>query len=1135
MRNELSLWRRRPSVLVVLAMACVAAKSVVFPPLRAEAGSLVIPAWSFARGNGRIYADPGRYADAGPVVGSGEKQPWGWSIEYDIDIPVDGKYSLHICYSAAEARPVEVFLDNVMLRKTCTGVTFSRKGDKLTWNSSGARWDTIMLPREVGEIKKGFHTVKITSRRPLPHLVALRLETNEAFPGSWEPPQFKVSNLEGIPAAHRKAFKPAGDVDVAALRLPVEPAPRNRFKGSLTVPACTFDRGNARIYASPNQYANLGPLAGSIIEGEQAEGFVEYDIDVPVAGEYTFQVRYSAYEARPLDVFLDGKKLGKCCTAVTFGSAPFSRPVKFSGNSRDAVWEGLSEKGTPVKLSLTEGRHTLKFARRGPLPHLMTLRLDTTSEFPRDWKQAARKVRYIDRVPARQRTAFLPPDAVNVAALRLAIKDMIETLGQRYPDGQKHLKELSELEARQKSAESGTEEQKQQVEQSLAALRRRAMLTHPALNFDKLLFLKRKECGSHHIYGDHDSKTTGGNLCVLSPVTEEGKVTTLVPELDDGLFWRFDLSYDAKKVVFDYKKPDGAFRIYEIDIDPEAGRMVPGSLRQLTFESDHEAEALQCNARIGRKHDRGFNDMAPCYLPNGKIMFTSTRSMRNVFCAGTTVTTLYIMDADGKNMRCLSASPLTELSPSMMDDGRVVYTRWEYVDKGLGNGQSVWSVRPDGSGVDHVYKNNTVSPAGMIFTRSIPGSQKIVTVAAPHCGPSVGPVVLVDAREGKRRTEAMDCITPAVGYPGMSPVPAGFGYFKDPYPFSEKFFLVSHVPGYDRRLRREEIPKYGIYALDAWGNRAKLYGDPEISSFQPIPLRSRRKPMEIAAAEAVDTKREKTGTLFIQNVYEGMTGIERGRVKYLRVMGVLEWPWGESGMYRIGLNVDVHRKKVYGVVKVHEDGSVYFKAPANENILFQALDEDFMVLQHMATFINLNPGERRSCIGCHEHRRKAPGMSRGRPIAMEHPPQTLVPQPGDTGPRTVHYDSDVQAVLDKRCVGCHSGEKPKAHLDLAGVPTKQWSRSYENLIGRGLIDYRDGRYGRAGFEAVPPLTHGSHLSKLTARIRKGPCKADLTREEFIRIVTWIDANAPFYGTYRGKRDLQYKDAPDFRLPPLVQR
>ncbi len=223
--------------------------------------------------------------------------------------------------------------------------------------------------------------------------------------------------------------------------------------------------------------------------------------------------------------------------------------------------------------------------------------------------------------------------------------------------------------------------------------------------------------------------------------------------------------------------------------------------------------------------------------------------------------------------------------------------------------------------------------------------------------------------------------------------------------------------------------------------------------------------------------------------------------------------------------------KIFGVTKVHEDGSCYFVAPTGENLFFQALDEDFMALQQMPTFINLMPGEQRSCIGCHELRNNVPSITRSRPLALAHPPQTLVPQPGDAGPRMVHYATGVQATLDRHCVRCHSGEAPKGRLDLAGVPTEKFNRSHENLINRRLVSYADCRYGSSNFRAVGPLSRGSHLSKLTERIRKAPCKANLTREEFIRIVTWIDSNVPYYGTYRGKRSLRDKDDPEFRLPP----
>ena len=1146
MRIEpLRSWRRRPRRLAVFAVALLAVCGVAFPAARAQAGSLVIPAWSFARGNARVYASPDQYADAGPVVGSGPEQPWGWRVEYDVDVPVTGKYTLQICYAAAEARPVEVFFDDQNLTKCCTGVTFgpasSEQPAEVTWNSSGAKWESVRNYFESPvslSLTKGKHTVMFTRRGPLPHLVALRLDTPEAFPEDWKPPQYKVRDLDSIPAAYRTAFLAPGGVSDVVLRLPIEDATSPQAAGSFEIPAWTFDRGNARIYGSPDQYADAGPVVG---DGPQPpeEGMVEYDIDFPATGEYTLTVSYAAAEARPVDVFLDGRNLGKCCQGITFGSAPFEHPVIFTWNSSGALkkWEGLSKQGQPVKLSVTQGKHTVKLARRGPLPHLVALRLDSSAAFPKDWKPPQYKVRNLDSVPAAHRAAFLPPGSVNVGALRLAIQDTMATFGPQYPDGEQYLKQLAELEAKQSAAEGGTADDKQKIEDALAALRRRAMLAHPELKFDKLLFLKRSGSGYGHTYADQNANEMGGNLCVLSPVSADGKVTSLVPELDGGLFDRFDLSFDARKVVFGYKKKDRPFHIYEIDIDPVAGKMVPGSLRQLTSVTADEVEVFKCKDMVRRSTSGGFDDMDPCYLPDGRIVFASTRSMRGVFCAAPSVTTLYVMDGDGKNMHCLSAGPINETAPSVMEDGRVIYTRWEYVDKGLGNGESLWAVRPDGSGSDHVYKNNTVRPAGMSNARGIPGSQKIVTIGGTHHTTAIGPVVLVDTHRSRRTTEAMTSITPELGYPCMWHATIKFGFFMDPYPFSEKLFLVSHTPN----SNPGEPAGYGIYVLDGWGNRAELYRDPAVSCFEPIPLRPRRRPTAIASVAATDkavaragaADEEKTASLFIQDVYQGMTGIERGRVKYVRVMGALPWPWSERGMNWVGMHVDVHRKKVYGIVKVHEDGSAYFTVPAEENLFFQALDEDFMALQQMPTFINLMPGERRSCIGCHEPRGMAPSMAHGQPQALKHPPQTLVPQPGDTGPRMVHYNADVQPVLNKHCVGCHGGENPKGRLDLTGVPTEQYNRSYENFINKGLVSYADCRYGRSNFRAVPPLTRGSHLSKLTAQIRQDPCKANLTREEFVKIVTWIDANAPYYGTYRGKRDLKDKDQPDFRPPPLA--
>jgi len=1130
-------WSGRITSMVWVLAGLGVLSVVLFPGAPAEAGALVIPAWSFARGNVLIDANPDCRAGAGPIVLGGPRKPWGWTVEYDIDIPVTAKYTLQICYASAQARPIDVAVDDQDPGRCCGDVTFGPaipgQAARPTFNSRGAKWGALYKQGSLTlaelTLDKGTHVLRITSDRHLPSLVALRLDTPTDFPADWKAPQYTVRDIKSVPEAYRKAFRSPGIAEAA--QRPLVELPKGRPAGTLEIPACTFDRGNAEIYANPDRYADAGPMAGGGPAAPQV-GVVEYDINVPVTAEYTVQFRYSAAEARPADVWLDGKRVGRGCNGVTVGSSRFELPVRFTWTSRYAKWEQLYDEGKLVTLSMTKGKHTLKLTRSGPLPNLLAVRLNTSTAFPKDWKQPERKVD-LKRVEPRFRRVFMPPGAVNIAALRLAVTDTMATFGPRYAGGGQYLKRLSELEAKQRAAADNPEDGRKTA-LALAALRREVMLAHPELKFDRLLFLKRAVAGYGHTYADQHSGKMGGALCVLSPVGAGGKVTELVPELSGGLFDRFDVSYDARKVVFSYrKKDDASFRIYEIGIDASSGAMTPGSLRQLTFGGgDEDAEAVRRNA--GRVIHVGseFDDMDPCYLPDGRIMFTSTRAMQIVFCApGAAVTNLYVINSDGTHLRRLSDSPVNETAPSVLHDGRVIYTRWEYVDKGLGNGQGLWAVRPDGSGVDHVYKNNTVWPAAMSSARSIPGSSRIVTVAGGHHFAAVGPVVVVDMRRSRRTTEAMTCITPEVGYPPSMGYPASrFGTFMDPYPFSEKFFLASHRLD----VKKNKNARYALYALDAWGNRAELYSDPEISCFDPMPLRPRRRPTSVAPIEMADAKEKQPATLFIQDVYTGMKGIERGRVKYVRVMGALPWPWDQHGIsWRLGLNADPHRKKIYGVAKVHDDGSCFFAVPPGENIFFQALDENYMALQQMPTFVNLMPGEQRSCIGCHELRKKAPSMKRGRATAINNPPQTLAPQPGDTGPRMVHYATDVQPALDKHCVSCHSGEKAVARLDLTGVPTRQWNRSHENLINRRLVSYADCRYGSANFKAVGPLSRGSHLSKLSAQISKAPCKAKITREEFIRIVTWIDANVPYYGTYRGKRDLRDKDDPDFRLPPLA--
>jgi len=924
-----------------------------------------------------------------------------------------------------------------------------------------------------------------------------------------------------------------------------------RPAGAIHIDAWYYDRGNARVFPNPDIYADYRDKHPDLVVGDggQSPWTIEYDVDFPVDAAWTLRVCYGSPAKRPVEIWLDDRRVGEGCGRVTGNPPPYLDRHPRREMPRDAKgFHGL-EWEEACTMQVTKGKHTLKLTRKGPPPRLRALRLESPVAFPKGWRPQRRELD-IRRIPPTHRRIFLPAGSVNTGALRLAIEDVTAAYPKRYPKGPEYLKRLAALEAEHAAAKAAVaaeaakkapapkghkkassppaptaaEAALQKATKALATLQSDALLSHPLLDFEKLLFVRRGGWGSSHIYNCYGGGASDSNICLLSPVAPDGKVTDVAPQLTEGAFAQFDLSFDAKKLVFAYaKKGSPSCRIYEMGIDGK-------DVRQLTFDDD---EAKQVERHKHSLYGRYF-DMDPCYLPDGNIMFVSTRPGRAVSCHPSIVTSLHLMSADGKGMRRLSGGQFNELDPNVLDDGRVAYMRWEYVDKGFGNVQSLWSVRPDGSYSDHIYKNNLVRPAAMIGARSIPGSEKLVVISGAHGGPPIGGVVVLDTTRRERRSaDAMTNITPEIPYGGMGQMGAGHGFFRHPYALSEKLFLVAHQP------RGKKNARWGIYVLDAWGNRALLYEHPTMHCYHPMVLRPRPMPTRIPpVAMPGEAAGDKPATMLMQDVYRGLTGIERGRVKYIRVMEVMPTTWeqtrsGGTGQQAaaVSLGADVGRKKVHGFATVHEDGSAAFTVPSNANIFFQALDENFMEIQRMRTFINLMPGEKRACIGCHEVRSTAPHVN---PIAaMRNPPQRLAPQAGDTGPRFVHYELDVQPILDRHCARCHTGPKPKGDLDLSNKLTSLWRVSYENLLKKDLVGHLEGGFGSANVPLELPMTFGSHQSKLVARIRKEPCKAKLTREEFIRIVTWVDANCPFYGTHKGCKHAEGKDRPDFRPLPLA--
>jgi len=763
----------------------------------------------------------------------------------------------------------------------------------------------------------------------------------------------------------------------------------------------------------------------------------------------------------------------------------------------------------------------------------------------------------------------------DVDALRAAVEELRAAYPETYP-GPRLLARAADLRQRLLNQAGDRidppQEKTSRLLDELDGLKREALVdANPLLSGKRLLLVKRFTYDSNHYYDEHNGGVSrfGGGLYVISL---DGKdVRPVAPQLGDGVFGRYDLSFDARRIVFDYRpqKPEG-FRIREIGVDGTG-------LRQLTFPPSDEGQRIAaysvCSQEDLQKDPRRYghwtDDMHPCYLPDGRIVFTSTRTERSVLCGGhtLTVTNLHRIDADGTGLVRLSQGALSEFCPTVMNDGRILYNRWEYVDKGAGAVQWLWAMCPDGSQSEEIGGSSTSIPPVLNQARHVPGRNNLVVcLGAGHCPGNMGAIMLLDLHKKKRSEEALAALTPESvpqGNWGLRQMRNGrwvrdvYGpWYSDPYPLADpgrdaaagKFFLVSCNP----KGMWNDPAGYGIYLLDVFGNRVPVYRDGGISCWQARPLEPRPRPLAVAgASRPVGNPAAPQATVVVADVYQGLDGVAPGAVKYLRVMEQVARPWSvyfgyqpsdssPGEMVAISLYTHLSVKVLHGVVPVLPDGSAHFTVPADRNIFLQALDKDFMEVQRMRSFVNFQPGEKRSCVGCHEPRNRVPANRR--PLALDLPPARPQAQPGDAAPRPLHYPTDVQPIFDRHCVSCHNLKKTDGKLDLSGEMTDLFCRSYENIIHKGLVPYvqefigpkPEGAEGMGYAAATPPYTYSSHQSKLVSVLRAGHYDAKLSREEFIKLVTWVDANAPYYGSYFGRRNLAFRNQPDFRPVPTLK-
>ena len=630
-----------------------------------------------------------------------------------------------------------------------------------------------------------------------------------------------------------------------------------------------------------------------------------------------------------------------------------------------------------------------------------------------------------------------------------------------------------------------------------------------ATNLDApMLFVKRHSYSGIHIYDTYYKwPPGGGGIYVLENPTAAAAEQVVRPVIDPttpgtlgvGVYTHPELSWDAKTLLFCFKgEPEGSTSIYEIGVDGSGLRRVTDPTSTCdSYEGSH-----------GGQHD-----IAPAYLPDGRVVFLSTRASGLVPCNNTGVAILHVMNADGSDIHPISVNNVNEFDPAVLGDGRLMFGRWEYVDKNALTIQSLWTTHPDGTEESAMYANNMVFPEAVLDARPVPGSSEIVATLAKHNGVPRGSVAFIDTRLGKNNPAAITNLD----HPDAPT--HDLGNSCEPWPLSGDVVLLSGQP--------TEHERNVIELASRDGQRAVVLTDDEYDLHSPMLIKPRVRPPVLP--DVVDRK-SNTGNFFVQDVYRGLPGVERGEVKWLRVIEETSRVSGSPGSpnpynqtFLVSAALAFSAKTFLGVTPVDENGSAHFEVPSGRAVYFQALDKDRRLIQSMRTFVQAASGTTRSCIGCHEYTSSNPADAADVRMAGHHEASPLVAESWGKGP--VDYPSMVQPILNRRCVRCHGGEEGiAAGMDLSGGWTEHFNISYENLVSRResqltayLIAGIDCMNGTAHWssQVFSPRSHGSGAAPLAELLVDGHDGqiADLTAEERDLIMAWIDTNGLYHGRW----------------------
>lgn len=688
-------------------------------------------------------------------------------------------------------------------------------------------------------------------------------------------------------------------------------------------------------------------------------------------------------------------------------------------------------------------------------------------------------------------------ETLGIAPLRRAIVDLMTTYGPDYPNGRDYLARLARLEQARDTilASDGADtEGVVRLAGEMNALRQEALLANPLLDFNQLLLIKRRGNlglpqnwqGNCVMRGSFDNE-----IAVLSPVRPEGQLTTLYRPEEEVFVGDVDLHWDGDRMLFSMpvKANHNRYEIFEVQVDGTG-------LRQVT------------------RSEPDVDNYDACYLPSGKILYDSTACFQGVPCVGggNQVANLYVMNPDGTGVRRLCFDQDHDWCPSVLNDGRVIFARWEYSDTPHYFTRIIMTMNPDGTSQRAAYGSNSYWPNSTFYPRAIPGhpSQFVGIVSGHHGVPRMGELVLFDPARGQHEADGVVQRIPGYGQ-RVEPiirdtlVDDSWPRFLHPFPLNSKYFLAA--------CQLDAQSPWGIYLVDVFDNLVPICVEPGVALLEPVPLRPTERPPVIP--DKVDPTR-KDAVVYLSDIYAGggLKGVERGVAKQLRVYAFdygyqdlanhtyigIEGPW------------DVHR--ILGTVDLEPDGSSAFRIPANTPIAVQPLDEDGQALQLMRSWFVAMPGENLSCVGCHERSNEVPLVQPA--MANRKPPQEIQPWYGPA--RGFSFNREVQPVLDRYCIGCHNDQPYHGRqlADLRRDNGQDFSRAY-----RALEKHVRRPGPESDYHMFPPAEYHANTSPLVQMLQKGHQGVELDRESWDRFSTWIDLNVPYYGTWSEFREIPH--------------